>query len=546
MRSDTRLDSHVTRLVETEIGAAPGRRPGSGHSLPEDVLRDAARRLGVLCLISALVWAANLLLLNYVYAVPGTLASGRVASYWKWRTLYDAVIIINVLGSLGLCWFARNNTRRPQFILDLALVYEVLTALSVGILDYAEQGPTEGVSWIAVIILLFAPIVPSTPGKTLAAALAAASMGPAGALVWRALGAEPVRFEQILLLSIPNYLCAAMAPVVSHLITRLGREVRQAREMGSYLLGELIGRGGMGEVWQATHRLLVRPAAIKLIKSDALGADRPADAEIMVQRFRREARAAAALHSPHTIQLYDFGVSRDGTFYYVMELLDGLDLQRLVSQYGPLPAARTIHILRQVCEALGEAHDRGLVHRDIKPANIQICRRGRDYDYVKVLDFGLVKRLTPIDGGEQAITAPDVFAGTPAYLSPETASGDPVDGRSDLYSLGCVSYWMLTGRQVFEAESVMQMIARHLQSTPVAPSRLSQEPIPAQLDAIVLACLAKRPADRPDSAWELADLLAECQVAESWTREDARRWWQTRLSPDPVDAMPEHHHGEAQ
>jgi serine/threonine-protein kinase len=534
MSPDPRLDPHATRLVETEIGAALVRPSGGWHSLPEDVLRDAARRLGVLCLISAVVWTVNLLLLNYVYAVPGTLAAGRVASYSKWRTLYDAVITLNVLGSLGLFWFARRNTRRPRFILDLALVYEVLTALSVGILDYAEQGPTEGVSWIAVIILLFAPIVPSTPGKTLAAAMAAATMGPVGAMTWRALGAEPVGLEQILLLSIPNYLCAAMAPVVSHLITRLGREVRQAREMGSYLLGELIARGGMGEVWQATHRLLVRPAAIKLINPDALGAGRPEQAAIMEQRFRREARAAAALHSPHTIQLYDFGISRDGTFYYVMELLDGLDLQRLVAQYGPLPAARTIHILRQVCEALGEAHDRGLVHRDIKPANIQICRRGRDCDYVKVLDFGLVKRLTPIDGGEPTLSTPDMVAGTPAYLSPETASGDPVDGRSDLYSLGCVAYWMLTGRQVFEADSVIQMIARHLQSTPLPPSRISEEPVPARLDAIILACLAKHPADRPSSAWELADQLAECELANPWTRDDARRWWQSRLTPEPA------------
>jgi serine/threonine-protein kinase len=537
MSSASRRDARTTRLVETEAGAAPARVPAGWDSLPEDVLREAARRLAVLCLISALVWTANLLLLNYVYAVPGTLASARVASYVKWRTLYDAVITVNVLGSLCLYWFARKNTHRPHFILDLALVYEVLTALSVGILDYAEQGPTEGVSWIAVIILLFAPIVPSTPGKTLAAALAAATMGPVGAMVWRALGVEPVSLEQILLLSIPNYLCAAMAPVVSHIITRLGREVHQAREMGSYLLGELIARGGMGEVWQATHRLLVRPAAIKLINPEALGAGRPGQSEVVVQRFRREARAAAALHSPHTIQLYDFGVSPEGTFYYVMELLDGLDLQRLVSQHGPLPAARTIHILRQVCEALGEAHDRGLVHRDIKPANIQICRRGRDCDYVKVLDFGLVKRFASIEGGEPDLTLPDMVAGTPAYLSPETVNGDPVDGRSDLYSLGCVAYWMLTGRQVFEADSVIQMIARHLQSDPLPPSRVSEEPIPAQLDAIVLACLAKRPADRPPSAWDLADRLAACEPATPWTREDARRWWESRLTPEPAVSL---------
>jgi eukaryotic-like serine/threonine-protein kinase len=533
MSSDSRVDTHLSRLLETETGTLPARR-SVRHSVPEDVLRDAARRFAVLCLISALVWTANLLLLNYVYAVPGTLGSARVASYWKWRGLYDAVITVNVLASLGLFSFARAKTRRPQLILDLALIYEILAALSVGILDYAEQTPTEGVSWIAVIVLLFAPLVPSTPGKTLATALTAASMGPVGALFWRALDAEPPGVEQVLVLSIPNYLCAAMAPIVSHVINRLGREVREAREMGSYLLGELIARGGMGEVWQATHRLLVRPAAIKLIKADAFAGNRLDDTGVAVQRFRREARAAAALHSPHTIQLYDFGVSRDGVFYYVMELLDGLDLQRLVSQHGPLSAARSIHILRQVCESLGEAHDLGMVHRDIKPANIQICRRGRDYDYVKVLDFGLVKRLRPTDGGEPVLTAPEVVAGTPAYLSPETLSGDPVDGRSDIYSLGCVAYWMLTGRHVFDAESAVQMIARHLQSTPVPPSHFARDPVPAELDATVLACLAKHPRGRPASAWDLADRLAECELADAWTREDARRWWQARLTPEPA------------
>jgi serine/threonine-protein kinase len=216
-----------------------------------------------------------------------------------------------------------------------------------------------------------------------------------------------------------------------------------------------------------------------------------------------------------------------------MELLDGLDLQTLVSRYGPLSAARSIHILRQVCESLGEAHDLGMIHRDIKPANIQICRRGRDYDYVKVLDFGLVKRFTPIDGAEPVLTAPEVVAGTPAYLSPEILSGDPLDGRSDLYSLGCVAYWMLTGRPVFDADTTVQMIARHLQATPRPPSELSPAPIPAELDAIVLACLAKRPSDRPSGAWELADRLAACELAGAWTREDARGWWGERLSLAP-------------
>ena len=532
MSRDPGLLTPDSRLVETEIGSAlPSLH--ERQSLPEDLLREASRRLGVVCLISACVWSANLLLLNFVYAVPGTIPADRVASYWKWHSLYDVVITANVIVSLGLFWFTRRRRVDPRLVLNVALVYEVFTALSVGLLDYADQGPTEGVSWIAVIILLFAPIIPATPRKTLITALLAATMGPVGALIWKALGMEPETFRQIVVLSIPNYLCAAMAPVVSHLITRLGREVRQAREMGSYVLGDLIARGGMGEIWQATHRFLVRPAAIKLIKSEMLGGGTPEQAKVLVERFRREARAAAALHSPHTIQLYDFGLASDGTFYYVMELLNGMDLQTLVSRHGPLPPARAIHLLRQICESLGEAHDRGLVHRDIKPANIQICRRGRDCDYVKVLDFGLVKRYLPSQTPDLDLTTPNMVAGTPAYLPPETASGEPIDHRSDIYSLGCVAYWMLAGRQVFAADSVMQMITRHMQGVPEPPSWHSPFPIAAGLDEIVLACLAKRPADRPRSAWELADRLATCVGESPWTREDASRWWETRLEPEP-------------
>ena len=536
MSHDPGLPSPDARLVETEPAGNLALLPdfSARLSLPEDLLREASRRLGVLCLISACVWSANLVLLIFVYAKPGTVSAERAASYLKCENLYDQVIIANVLVSLGLFWFTRRRKVDPRLVLNIALVYEVFTAFSVGLLDYAEQGPTEGVSWIAVIILLFAPMIPATPRKTLITALLAASMGPLGALIWKLLGVEPVGVRQILLLSIPNYLCAAMAPVVSHLITRLGREVRQAREMGSYVLGDLIARGGMGEVWQATHRLLVRPAAIKLIKSETVGAGNAAQGNVVVQRFRREARAAGALRSPHTIQLYDFGVAADGTFYYVMELLNGMDLQNLVAQYGPLSPARTIHILKQVCESLGEAHTRGLIHRDIKPANIQICRMGRECDFVKVLDLGLVKRAAPAEPAEPGLTSPNMLAGTPAYLSPEVASGEPIDHRSDIYSLGCVAYWMLTGRQVFQADGLMQMIARHIQAVPEPPSRHSPFPVPAELDEIVLDCLAKFAPQRPASAWELADRLAGCEADSPWSREDAQRWWQSRLEPEPA------------
>ena len=340
--------------------------------------------------------------------------------------------------------------------------------------------------------------------------------------------------REAFILAIPNYLCALVAPLISHIITRLGRELRKAREMGSYVLGNRIGAGGMGEVWQATHRFLARPAAIKLIKPDVLGNMTKAQGDVLVQRFRREARAAAMLRSPHTIQLYDFGVASDGTFYYVMELLNGMDLQTLVATHGPLPPARVVYLLQQACESLAEAHDRGLVHRDIKPANIHVCRMGQYHDFVKVLDFGLVKSQLSAAGPEldPGLTAPNAVTGTPAYLSPESALGEPVDHRTDIYALGCVAYWMLTGRYVFSGESSMQVVARHVSSVPDAPSRHGPFDISPALDRLVLNCLQKRPAERPATARELCELLGRCEVESVWTREDARVWWETRMEAE--------------
>jgi eukaryotic-like serine/threonine-protein kinase len=256
------------------------------------------------------------------------------------------------------------------------------------------------------------------------------------------------------------------------------------------------------------------------------------EADVLVQRFQREARAAANLRSPHTIQLYDFGIASDGTFYYVMELLNGMDLQTLVEEYGPLPPARAIHLLRQACESLAEAHDRGLIHRDIKPANIQVCCMGHYFDFVKVLDFGLVKHAGGGIATDAALTAPNVVTGTPDYLSPESALGEAVDRRTDIYALGCVAYWMLTGRHVFPGNGVVQTMARHIHTLADPPSLYSLFRIPPELDAIVLACLAKRPDDRPGSARELADRLADCEVDDRWGPEHARLWWESRLAPE--------------
>jgi serine/threonine-protein kinase len=322
----------------------------------------------------------------------------------------------------------------------------------------------------------------------------------------------------------PTYLMVGVAVVISHVVTRLGQQVARERELGSYRLGELLGQGGMGEVYRAAHRMLARPAAIKLIRPEVLAAGNGEAAQLAITRFRREADAAAHLRSPHTVALYDFGVTEDETLYFVMELLDGMDLETLVREQGPVPANRVIHILRQVCESLEEAHASGMVHRDIKPANIHLGRVGMRHDFVKVLDFGLVKSAASQGTGDSLATAAGLTPGTPAYMAPEMTSGEAVDGRADLYGLGCVAYYLLTGQLVFQASNTFQMLAKHLQERPVPPSERTELVVPAALDQVVLACLAKKPGNRPASATELDRMLAAVEI-EPWTEEMAERWW---------------------
>jgi serine/threonine-protein kinase len=283
--------------------------------------------------------------------------------------------------------------------------------------------------------------------------------------------------------------------------------------------------------------MLARAAAIKLIRPEMLGGNDPAVAARAIARFRREAEAAAQLRSPHTVDLYDFGVTEDQTLYLVMEFLDGMDLESLVRQHGPMPAPRVVHVLRQVCDSLEEAHARGLVHRDIKPANIHLGQVGCREDFVKVLDFGLVK-TTSIGTAQSLATLEDVIMGTPAYMAPEMALGENVDARADLYALGCVAYYLLTGEQVFSGDSVLKVITQHLQAVPVPPSERTALPIPAALEQLVLACLAKKSEDRPQNARDLAHALDTID-GMTWGEEEARRWW-SQHHPAPAlssDAM---------
>jgi serine/threonine-protein kinase len=309
------------------------------------------------------------------------------------------------------------------------------------------------------------------------------------------------------------------------LLDRLLGRAGPGRDMGSYELVERLGIGGMGEVWTARHRMLARPAAVKLIRPVLLGAAQPEEARQLVLRFEREARATAALRSPHTIEIYDYGTTRDGTFFLVVELLPGYNLETLVRRFGPVPPERAVFLLKQACRSLAEAHASGLVHRDVKPANIYVSLLGIEADFVKVLDFGLVKDRRPSEDG--LLTLASSILGTPAYLAPEIALGTgEVDGRADLYGLGCVAYWLLTGRQVFRADSTMQMVVEHVRTAPDPPSAHAPG-VSAPLDALVLRCLAKQPDDRPGSSLALLADLEALHLQPAWDEERARAWWTT-------------------
>jgi serine/threonine-protein kinase len=512
-------------------GATPATSTAAGppRRIPDDLLRQVSRRLEVMSLIAASLWLLG--------PVLGHLARARLSgdlSAWRWG-FPDTIAGGSILASLGMWFYLRRSEHDPRRVMDLGLVYLVVMAFAIGVMMHAgplavgDRVPRQPViTWIGPVILMFAAIVPAPTWKLLLAGFLAASMDPIGMTVAQAAGHYDYGpWQNTILMHYPNYLLLGVAMVISGVVTRLGLQVARERELGSYRLGELLGRGGMGEVYLATHRMLARPAAIKLIRPESLGADE-ASAELAARRFRREAEAAASLRSPHTVELYDFGVTEDQTLYFVMELLEGLDLETLVERHGPLPANRAIHLLRQVCESLEEAHAGGLVHRDIKPANIHVGRVGLRHDFVKVLDFGLVKSVAGVSEDSLA-TASGLTPGTPAYMAPEMTRGDPVDGRADIYAVGCVAYYLLAGRLVFEADNAYQMIARHLSAEPVPPSVRGNVALPPGLDHLVLTCLAKHPAERPD-AGSLARALGAIPV-EPWTENDAAQWWRAAAAP---------------
>jgi serine/threonine-protein kinase len=379
--------------------------------------------------------------------------------------------------------------------------------------------PAQGVFAISLLVIARAAIVPTPAVWTLAVSTLA--MVPLLTMIglyhaheraggWALSIASPLECA----------VAVTIATVVSSVIYGLRLKVQEARQLGQYTLENRLGGGGMGEVFRARHALLRRPTAVKMIRPGAAHA-------AALARFEREVQLTSILTHPNTISVYDYGHTADGTFYYAMEYVDGIDLDELARAHGPQAPARVVHILRQVCGSLAEAHGIGLIHRDIKPANVMLCERGGVPDVAKVLDFGLAREAVP--AGDAALTRDDLVVGTPLFISPEALRApEAVDARSDLYAVGGVAYYLLTGTPVFAGRTAVEVCSQHLQTPPEPPSARLGRPLPAALEEAVLRCLEKDPARRPQSAHELGLALAAGTDSGEWTEAQAREWWRRR------------------
>jgi hypothetical protein len=525
------MTTHVSRekLLRPRDASATATREDT-RGLSAEILSRSARRLRTLALMYAFTFfmagffqdllfadARAMMLSSPLYWLPGVLAIAMAL----------VVAALTVYANLAL-----------TTLMNVGLVFLILSNFGIALAEYTHLAHFKGdewmgLSWVAVWTPLFTVVIPTRPAKALMATIASVSAVPL-VIGWMILSGrttfQVTAIEFFFGIIFPYILITALAYAGQRVVYALGKEATRAQELGSYRLIERLGKGGMGEVWKASHRLLARPAAIKLLQTNS-GAGEDADA---MRRFEREAQVTSQLRSAHTVELWDFGVAGDGRFYYVMELLDGLDLDALVKRYGPVSAERAIFLLRQVCHSLAEAEAHGLVHRDIKPSNILVCRYGGEHDFIKVLDFGIVKVT---QAHEAIVTQENILRGTPAFIAPEQVlSSGAIDSRADIYSVGCVAYWLLTGQLVFRGDTPIAVMMHHAHTAPVPVSQRTELPIPPELDRLILSCLEKDPAKRPQSARELARRLGEIPVATPWTEESAAAWW-SRHEPNAPAAF---------
>src|SRR5436190_2160047 len=435
----------VKRLIQPRARTpVPGSRENvvTGR-LPEDLLSEQVQRFAVYTIVAGGLWAFGLMM--HLLIVPRTF--GTVAP-----RIAVVIEVIGVLTSALAFWYIRYVRHESQVKANAGLWFMLLNAFGVAMFNVSRGSFIErpgDLSWNTIVILVFSMIMPTSPAKMLAASMAAASTDPLATWIAHLRGADVPSLANTLVLFTPNYVCAVVAVWPAYALQCIGRRLREAQEMGSYQL---------------------------------------------------------------------------------VELLSGRDLESLVREFGPLPAERALFILRQICHSLADAHARGLVHRDIKPANVYVCRMGLEYDFVKVLDFGLVK-FSGKTAMTQTMTADHMTSGTPAFMAPEVILGEKeVDRRADVYALGCVAYYLLTGQLVFEADTPMKMLLHHVQTPPIPPSQRTELPIPREMEEMVMACLEKDPARRPQDAEQLFRLAQRCGSGATWDRDAARRWWELNLA----------------
>jgi serine/threonine-protein kinase len=533
--------------IQLELANAPTHhRPAhSSYSLAEGSLTGETnalrrRRLGAAALFLAIVGAV--LILWHISSISQDIDRIHAATL-AWTMRFARLIIAGVTAAVLLSRIQLSGSQVRVFEYLLFGSFTVIVAVVAYAVnsEMMDQGDAIGVAsylknsviQMFALMVIYGMFIPNHPKATARVVLTMAltllisltllmehADEEASAVVAQLRTAEQAGSNALILL-----IGAGLAIYGAYVLNGLRIELHAARKYGQYQLREKLGAGGMGEVYLAEHQMLKRPCALKLIKPES-GAD-----PIALARFEREVQSAAKLSHPNTIEIFDYGHTDDGTFYYVMEYLRGLSLSDLIRQRGPLPPGRAIYLFRQICAGLAEAHALGLVHRDLKPANIFVALRGGESDVAKVLDFGLVKVTGP---GSSELTTDQTVSGTPMYMAPEQATGDRLlDARADIYALGCMLYYTLTGRPPFQGESAFAIMMAHARDQPVPPSKVRPD-IPADLEQIILRCLAKKPEERYSDVKALGKALAACAAAHDWDAEKADHWWNASPSLEPA------------
>ncbi len=501
---------------------------GAGTTRASDLLRTRLRTVALLILAALTLWllrgpfVAGRVYPELQVAMIGALASvtallwSRIVLSRRWLQVAEGAVFLLTAGGIATHAYllVRDRAVAGDQLLVQAQLYNLVIATSALIVAHGMLLPK---TWRAT--LAFTVPMAAAPMAMLAIM---SSLEPTAATTVKSV----LSFETVTDLGMALVAAVLGGATGTQIIYSLRRAAIAARDLGQYQLQERIASGGMGEIWRASHRFLARPAAIKVIHPDKvspLGGDPAAK---VLERFEKEAQTTARLESLNTVRIYDFGRTDGGEFYYAMELLEGLDLELMVERYGPVTPGRAIHFMTQACDSLSEAHSLGQVHRDVKPSNLFACRVGRTYDVLKVLDFGLVTRAGSEKARDLRLEGSEGLAGTPAYMAPEQVLADTtIDERADIYALGCVGYWLLSGHTVFDIDRPLAMAVAHVKAPPMPLSRRTEIAVPADLEALIMQCLKKDPAARPQSAELLADDLAACSDATGWLPPQAREWW---------------------